>query len=182
MLLQFSATSAATARDIHHATTNRQFSEIDAAWVENDNDFRWIGDKEKLVWLSERDGWRHIYLVGEKTTQLTKGAFDVVHIEAIDEKGGWIYCLASPDNPTQRYLYRVSLKGDSIERITPAGQPGTHSYSISADAQWALHTHSSFTRPPVTTLIHLQDHTVVTTIADNVPLREEAGCTAFGTV
>src|SRR5262249_38487872 len=94
-------------------------AEKDAAWVENNNDFRWIDNKQKLVWLSERDGWQHVYLISDKETQLTKGAFDVMKIEAIDEKGGWLYFLASPDNPTQRYLYRVSLTGGAAERVTP---------------------------------------------------------------
>jgi dipeptidyl-peptidase 4 len=151
-------------------------TEKDAAWVENNNDFRWIDNGNKLVWLSERDGWQHVYLVprgGEKITQLTKGAFDVMHIEAIDEKGGWLYYLASPDNPTQRYLYRVSLKGGAAERVTPADLSGTHSYMISADAQWAVHSFSSFARPPVTTLIHLPAHKVVTTFAENSPLKKK---------
>jgi len=156
------------------------FAETDAAWVENNNDFRWIGYKEKLVWLSERDGWRHIYLIGEKPTQLTKGAFDVTHIDAIDEKGGWIYFQASPDNPTQRYLFRVSLKGGSIERITPTHQPGTHTYSISADAHWAVHTYSTFTRPPITELIHLPDHKVVKTLADNAILKKKLDTLRLG--
>ena len=115
-------------------------TEKDAAWVENNNDFRWLDKGQHLVWLSERDGWQHAYLVsrsGEKITQVTSGAFDVIRIEAIDEKGGWLYFLASPDNPIQRFLYRVSLKGGAAERVTPADLPGTHAYTISADTQWA---------------------------------------------
>ncbi len=151
-------------------------TEKDAAWVENHNDFRWIDEGKQLVWLSERDGWQHVYLVsrgGDKITQVTRGAFDVVRIEAIDEKGGWLYYLASPDNPTQRYLYRVPLKGGNVERVTPAELPGTHAYTISADAQWAVHTYSTFTRPPVTTLVHLSDHKVVKTLAENLPLKKK---------
>jgi dipeptidyl-peptidase-4 len=156
--------------------------EKDAAWVENDNDFRWIDDGKQLVWLSERDGWRHVYLVSRdgKTAQLTKGAFDVIHLEAIDEKGRWLYFIASPDNPTQRYLYRVSLKGGSAERVTPPDLPGTHVYSISADAQWAVHTYSTFTRPPVTTLIHLPDHKVVKTFAENSVLNKKLAALRLG--
>ena len=151
-------------------------TEKDAAWVENNNEFRWIDKEQKLVWLSERDGWRHVYLVsrdGTKTTQLTKGAFDVIHIEAIDEKAGWLYFQASPENPTQRYLYRISLKGGAIERITPAESSGTHTYSISSDAEWAVHSHSAFGRPPVTALIHLPDHKVVKTFSDNAALKKK---------
>lgn len=160
-----------------------QFTEKDAAWVENDNDFRWIDNGKTLVWLSERDGWRHIYLIssdGKQTTQLTKGAFDVIHIEAIDENAGWLYFLAAPENPTQRYLYRVPLKGGPIARITPADQPGTHAYAVAADGQWAVHTYSTFTRPPVTTLVRLPDHKVVKTFADNAALKKKLDALKLG--
>jgi dipeptidyl-peptidase-4 len=152
------------------------FTEKDAAWVENDNEFRWLGDGRRLVWLSERDGWRHVYLIdrdGHQVEQVTKGNFDVVQVAGIDEKGGWLYFSASPDNPTQRYLYRVPLKGGSPERLTPADQPGTHAYSLSADGQWAVQTYSRFGIPPVTRLIHLPDHKVVKTLADNAALNKK---------
>ena len=150
--------------------------EKDQAWVENENEFRWIDNAKKLVWLSERDGWQHVYLVsrdGEKVAQLTKGAFDVIHIEAIDEKRGWLYFQASPQNPTQRYLYRISLKGGEPERVTPPDQSGTHSYSISPDAKWAVHSYSTFAQPPTTTLISLPDHKVVKTFSDNASLKKK---------
>ncbi|HZZ78802.1 MAG TPA: DPP IV N-terminal domain-containing protein, partial [Gemmataceae bacterium] len=149
--------------------------EKDRAWVENNNDFRWIDKDKKLVWLSERDGWQHVYLVAldGQTTQLTKGAFDVIHIEAIDEKAGWLYFQASPENPTQRYLYRVSLKGGTAERVTPADQAGTHTYSISPDCQWALHSHSRFGQPPTVDMLHLPDHKVINTFTDSGPLKKK---------
>ncbi len=156
-------------------------TEKDTAWLENNNDFHWIDNKQTLVWLSERDGWQHVYLISDKETQLTKGEFDVIQIEAIDEKGGWLYFLASPDNATQRYLYRISLQGGAAERITPPDLPGTHSYSISPDAQWAIHTYSTFIRPPVTTLIHLVDHKVVKRFADNEALKKKLDALQLGT-
>jgi dipeptidyl-peptidase-4 len=158
-------------------------TEKDDAWVENDNDFRWIDKGKQLVWLSERDGWRHVYLVardGKTTTQLTKGAFDVIHIEAIDEKEGFLYYIASPDNPTQHYLYRISLKGGEAERVTPADVPGTHTYNISPDAQWAVHTYSRFAKPPVTSLVHLPDHKIVKTFADNAALKKKLDTLRLG--
>jgi dipeptidyl-peptidase-4 len=155
-------------------------AEKDAAWVDNINDFRWIDNGHQLVWLSERDGWRHVYLIGDKATQLTKGAFDVMDIEAVDEQGGWLYYLASPNNPTQRYLYRAPLKGGASERVTPADLPGTHAYNISPDGQWAVHTYSTFTRPPVTALIRLPDHRVVKTFADNAALKKKLDALRLG--
>ncbi len=148
-------------------------TETDKAWVENDNDFRWVNGGEQFVWLSERDGWRHAYLIsrdGKQCKAITKGKFDVIHIEAIDEKGGWLYYAASPTNATQRSLYRVPLKGGEPERLTPASVPGTHTYSISPDAQWAVHSYSTFSAPPVSSLIHLPDHTIVKVLKDNAAL------------
>ena len=104
----------------------------------------------------------------------------MIRIDAIDEKNGIVYFDASPDNPTQSYLYRASLKGGDIQRVTPEDQPGTHSYSISADAQWAIDTHSSFGKPPVTTLVHLPDHKVVKTLAENVYLRKKLEALKLG--
>lgn len=161
------------------------FTESDAAWVENNNDFHWLGNKQELLWLSNRDGWRHAYRIGNgnKVTQLTKGAFDILQIEAVDEKNGWLYVLASPDNPTQRYLYRVPLKGNSsgaLERVTPGELAGYHSYSLSADAQWAVHTESTFTRPPVTTLVHLPDHKIAKTFAENAALKKKVAALRLG--
>jgi len=127
--------------------------------------------------LSERDGWRHLYLVsgfGKKTTLLTPGEFDVISVQRVDEDGGWVYFIASPDNATQRYLYRVALDGGGkVERVTPASQAGTHSYQISEDAKWAFHTYSSFGVPPVKELVRLPGHESVRVLVENAELREK---------
>jgi dipeptidyl-peptidase-4 len=157
--------------------------EKDNAWVENNNEFRWIDGGKQLVWLSERDGWRHIFLAprnGDKLAPVTSGKFDVISIEAIDEKNGHVYFLASPDNPTQRYLYRTSLKGGNVERVTPGDSLGTHSYSISPDAKYAVHSFSTFTQPAVTSIIHLPDHKVVKMLGENAALKKKLAALRLG--
>ena len=62
-----------------------------------------------FLWLSERDGWRHAYLAGadgQGLSRVTEGDLDVIQVEAVDAVRGWLYYAASPDDPTQRYLYR----------------------------------------------------------------------------
>ncbi|HWI59647.1 MAG TPA: prolyl oligopeptidase family serine peptidase, partial [Bacillota bacterium] len=160
--------------DAQTGQTRPILTETDPAWVENDNATRFLAKGKQLLWLSERDGWRHLYRVsrdGREASCLTKGKYDVTAIEGIDEELGWLYFTASPDNPTQRYLYRLPLKGGKAERLTPASQPGTHAYNLSPDARWAIHTCSSFTNPPVTDLIRLPDHTTVRVLEDNQKLR-----------
>ncbi len=155
---------------------NNILIETDKAWVENDNEFLWINKNQNFIWLSERDGWCHAYMIsrsGDKITQITKGDFDVIHIEAVDEKNGWLYYLASPDNPTQRYLYRVSLKGGNPELVSPGGMKGTHGYSLSPDATHAVHRFSNFNTPPSAHLIHLADHKVVKTYTENAAFKKK---------
>jgi len=151
-------------------------TENDAAWVENENPVQWLNGGKDFLWLSERDGWRHAYVAGTdgpRFTRVTPGDFDVIDSEAVDTAGGWFYYAASPTNPTQRYLYRSRLAGGAPERLSPAAQPGWHTYNISPDAQWAVHTYSNFNTPPVVALVHLPDHRVVRVLRDNAKLREK---------
>lgn len=152
--------------------------EKDDAWLDVVDDWLWLQGDNHFTWVSERDGWNHIYKVaraGDKVALLTPGNYDVISIETIDEKTGWIYFIASPDNPTQRYLYRVRLRGGKSERLTPKDQPGVHSYQISPDTKWAFHTYSNFDTPPVISLVSLPDHKVARTLANNDALREKVG-------
>ena len=148
-------------------------TEADAAWVENVNRPWWTSDEKEFVWLSERDGWQHAYLVTRANGdifRLTKGEFDVGEIAALDRTNRWLYYLASPSNATQHYLYRVPLGGGKPRRVTPEGQPGTHTYDISPSAEWAMHTYSSLGRPPVSDLVSLPDHKRVRLLEDNAEL------------
>ena len=157
-------------------------TEIDEAWLDVVEDWVWTEDGGSLTWVSERDGWRHVYLVsrdGKKVDLITPGEFDVINILNIDTKNGWLYYIASPDNPTQRYLYRSPLKGGNPERLTPEGQGGYHSYNIAPGAKWAFHTYSSFIVPPVTELIRLPNHKPVRTLVDNAKLKENVAGSNF---
>lgn len=152
------------------------FAEQDAAWLENENPWRWLDGGNSLLWLSERSGWRHAYRVssdGSKVEPITKGEFDVMSIEAVDEAGGWLYYAASPKNATQKYLFRVKLDGSVTEKVSSDKQAGCHEYDLSPDKKWAVHTFSTFTTPPVVELVRLSDNTTVRTLSDNAKLREK---------
>ncbi len=151
-------------------------TETDAAWLENENPVRWLKHGADFLWLSERSGWRQAYRAstdGKVFVAITEGQFDVLTVEGIDEPRETLYFAASPDNPTQRFLYRVPFSGGRPERLSPATQPGWHTYDVSPDAQWAIHRYSTFTTPPVVELIRLSDHSVVRVLTDNARLREK---------
>jgi len=155
--------------------TRALLTERDNAWLDVVDAIEWLPGNTRFLWPSERDGWRHVYTVGRDGSRpqlITPGSFDVIDIAAVDKAGGWLYYIASPDNATQRYLYRIRLGGGGRpERVTPAGASGTHSYVVSPDARWAIHTVSRFDSPPTTDLVRLPTHQVVRTLVDNAALR-----------
>ena len=154
-------------------TTRTILTETDPAWLENENPFRWLKNGEQFLWISERDGWRRPYLAEtekESVRRITQEQFDMIGLEAVDEASGAIYYAASPDNATQRYLYRATLDGEKGERLTPDNQPGWHTYNISPDGKFAFHTYSAFSHRPIVNLITLPEHKVVRMLASNPKL------------
>jgi dipeptidyl-peptidase-4 len=158
--------------------------ERDSAWVDVVNDVRWLDRDTRFTWMSERDGWRRMYGVsrdGRTVRALSADSMDVTHpafafgaqaVLGTDATGEYVYHYASPQNPTQLYLYRTSLKRPGVTtRVTPADEPGTHSYLISPNGHYAVHTWSSFGTPPTTELITLPDHKSVRVLQDNAPLK-----------
>jgi dipeptidyl-peptidase-4 len=91
----------------------------------------------------------------------------------VDVPNGWLYFSASPENATQKYLFRARLEGaGKAERLSPADQPGTHNYDISPRGDLVVHTYSSFNKVPVTDVVRLPQHTTVRTLIDNKELQE----------
>lgn len=142
-------------------------TETDKAWIDAKPEavgWDWIGQGKSFLWLSEKDGWRHIYNISRNGQEklLTKGDFDVISIERIDEKNNLIYFMASPDNATQEYLYKIALNGSGkAERVTPNDEPGTHNYDISPNGKIALHYFSSSSTYPTSDLVSLPDHQII---------------------
>ena len=165
----------------------RAFRDTSSTWVDVVDEVRWIDKGRAFLWISERDGWRHVYRVprsaaGASTgtngaapaaaTLLTRFDADITDVVGVDEPGGWLYVIASPDNPTQRYLYRARLDGTGApERVTPADQPGTHTYEMPPGARLAFHTWSQFDRPPSMDVVALPDHRSLRPLTDASALR-----------
>ena len=159
--------------DISDASPKNIYTETDKAWIDiksrwNDDDPRgweWVNNGAAFLWVSEKDGWRHIYHVssnGKKETLLTKGSYDIETISAIDEKNNYVYFIASPENAIQRYLYRIKMDGKGkLELVSPANLKGTHGYEISPGASLALHTFTNRNTPLVSEWIKLPEHTAL---------------------
>src|SRR5262247_66188 len=162
---------------VHPILTEKDDAWVDIAWGSID----W--DKHGLA----RGGWRHVYSVsrdGKDVKCITPGNYDLISVEEViesrgDVTGGWLYFSASPENATQKYLYRVRLNGgDKPQRLTPPDQAGTHNYDISGAL--AIHTYSAYNKVPVTDVVRFPHesatkhpyHIVERTIFDNKELQE----------
>ena len=147
------------------------FTDKDDAWLDIHDNIMWLEDEHYFTWTSEKDGWLHLYKVsrdGKKFSTITKGNIDVVKINCIDPKGGYVYYIASPENYTQRYLYRSKIDGSTApERVSPQEQSGQHAYQISADAKYAIHTFQNSKTPNQITLINLQNHNPIRVLENN---------------
>jgi dipeptidyl-peptidase-4 len=154
------------------------FQDHDPAWVDVMPQIAWLHNGADFLWLSERDGWRHAYLVsrdGKRVQLITRGNFDVIGLDSPDEKSGWLYFNASPDNATQRYLYRSRLDGSGTpERVTPSISLGTHYYDFSPDSHWAFHQYSRADLTPVTDLVEFPSYRSARVLEDNSALRANA--------
>lgn len=151
--------------------TQTFWAEHNNAWVDLNADdprgWNWIKKGREFLWISEKDGWRHIYKIssdGKKETLLTAGNYDIDDIKCIDEANNYVYFTASPSNATQLYLYRVHIdkptlvskilngenaSNDGPEPVTGNKREGTHNYQVSPNGKLAYHTFSSHTTPSV---------------------------------
>jgi len=154
---------------------NNILTETDSAFLDIHDNIRWLDGEKYFTWTSERDGWMHLYRVsrdGKEIKPITKGDFDVVNINCIDPAGGFVYYIASPDSFLERYLYRSRLDGTGrAERVTPPNTPGHHSYQMSADAKWAIHTYNNSTTPNRISLVYVPDHKDTKLMEDNRELK-----------
>jgi len=122
-------------------------------------EFVWINNRKEFLWISEKDGWAHLYRIAKDGTQetlITHGDFDVIDFVSVDEKRNQIYFLASPNNATQKYLFKTRLDGKGkLEMVSPVDQQGTHDYSISPNGNFAFHAFSNTYTRPVNELVNL---------------------------
>jgi len=180
--------------DVNTGSTTNFYTEDDKAWIDiksrwNNDDpmgWDWLHNGKDFLWVSEKDGWRHIFLVsrdGKKETLITKGNYDIENIKCIDDKNNYVYFMASPNNATQLYLYRVKMDGKGkLELLSPADMVGTHDYNISPGAKYAMHSFSNYKTFPAREWISLPDHKPLDankSIAKNMKVNENSNIEYF---
>ncbi|SFG76359.1 S9 family peptidase [Pedobacter insulae] len=140
--------------NINSGNITEILKENSQAWIDPNDGWTWLNGNKEFIWESEKDGWRHLYRIskdGKKQTLINNGQYDIMDVNLIDEKNNLVYFSASPNNATQKYLYKTRLDGKGkLEMVTPSVLPGTHSYTISPNGLFARHSYNSSIVSPVT--------------------------------
>lgn len=183
-----------------NGTTKLIHEESDDAWVDlfqlgntyaidYTNSFSFLKDNKAILWASEKDGWRHLYQVsleGKPEILITKGEYDVIDLKHINVDEGYVYYLASPDNATQRYLYKTKLNGKGKHKLlSPKSLKGTHDYSFSSNGSYAQHTFSNHYTKRAKEFIQVSNHKALTeeeSIVKNLKKLEQKPTVEFFTV
>jgi len=123
----------------------------------------WLGDTDEIIYVSERDGRRHLYLVdaeaGKIKCRITKGKYVVRAVDQIDQQQRQIWFRASGKNPDQdpyfMHYYRVNFDGSGLVALTEGN--GYHSVQYSPDRKYLIDTYSRLDMAPVHELRRASD-------------------------
>ncbi len=129
-----------------------------------------LDDGRRMLWLSERDGWRHLWLLdcgeGGRARCLTPGEWVVRQVDRVDEASGTVYFYASGlhegEDPYNLHYCRVGLDGKGLEDLTP--EAANHVLSFSADRSRMVDVYSRPDLPPVSVLRDGQTGRIVDTL------------------
>ncbi|MGH7223670.1 MAG: DPP IV N-terminal domain-containing protein, partial [Gemmataceae bacterium] len=123
----------------------------------------YLDSTHEIIWMSERDGWTHLYLyaaaTGQVKNQITKGAWVVRGVERVDDKARQIWFRAGGIHPGQDPYYihycRINFDGSGLVCLTDGD--GTHGIEYSPNRHFLIDTYSRVDMAPVTELRRVAD-------------------------
>jgi len=130
-----------------------------------------LASGREIVWLSERDGWHHLYLIdgstGKVKDQITRGAWVVRGVQKVDEGARQIWFSASGMYPGKDpyfvHNYRINFDGSGLQALTEAD--ANHDVAFSSDMQYFVDTYSRVDLPTVSELRRSRDRSLVMEVA-----------------
>ncbi|QDU87631.1 Prolyl tripeptidyl peptidase precursor [Pirellulimonas nuda] len=127
----------------------------------------YLDDTNEILWMSERDGWNHLYLIdagtGEVKNQVTRGPYAVRGVDWVDpeRRQVWLHAggVYAHQDPYYVHYCRVDFDGKNLTRLTEGD--GTHAVKFSPDRRWLIDTYSRVDMAPVTELRSAEDGSLV---------------------
>jgi dipeptidyl-peptidase 4 len=147
------------------------YTETAKTYIDIHDNLTFLADNNTYLWMSEKDGFNHIYLntLDGKETQVTKGNWDVIEIQGMDEENGLIYYLSAENGATQQELYVVSLDGSNKKKLS--ARKGNNSTSFSKGMKYFVNYHSDANTPSFISL-HEANGKQIKVLEDNQALRD----------
>jgi len=105
-------------------------------------------DREEFLWVSDRDGWSHIYRYdydGELLNMVTEGEWEVTNVFAVDSGNNRIFYESTETTPLERHLYSVKFNGKNKQKITE--EPGRHSITMGPNGKYYIDRYSNVDTP-----------------------------------
>ncbi|MDQ6830239.1 MAG: S9 family peptidase, partial [Gemmatimonadota bacterium] len=143
--------------DLKTGTRRRIASDSAPTFVDvNGGDWEIANGGEDIFWISERDGWGHLYRYAKDGTlknQVERGPYKVARIVRVDSAREYVYFTAwgkAPGVPNYAHLYRVGFDGGGTTLLTP--EPGNHTIRVVPHAPYFIDTYSQIGVPPITVL------------------------------
>lgn len=158
---------------------NTILTEKDPTWIDIRTGLIDFLDSGKFLWLSESDGWRHIYLHsidGDTPRQLTHGDWEVTAVYGLDNEKRMLYFQATEKSPLERHIYRVGLDGSGFARLTE--DEGTHHINMEPSGQYYIRYYSNSTSPTRIDLFKIDESKVLTLDDGRIEALEKYNLTA----
>ncbi|TYP91965.1 dipeptidyl-peptidase-4 [Fodinibius salinus] len=141
--------------DINTGTSRLVMEEKSDAWIDVFDFFAGINhlfffpkDSEEFFWISDRDGYSHIYRYGydgQLKNQVTDGNWEVTYVHTVDYRNNRIYYNSTETSPLERHLYSINFNGDNKMKHTTA--QGTHDISMGSNGKYFINRYSNTTTP-----------------------------------
>ena len=134
----------------------------------------YLDNDQHFVWMSERDGYRHLYLYendGAFVRQLTQGSWNVTNFHGIALDRDAIFFTATAASPLERHLYRVSFRDSDAAPVRITERAGSHNIDMSSDLRYYIDRFTNV-QTPLAAALHKADGTLVKVLEDNAALRE----------
>ncbi|MBP9882956.1 MAG: DPP IV N-terminal domain-containing protein, partial [Chitinophagales bacterium] len=159
--------------DVTSGKTKLMYKEVNDRYLEINNHLTFINANKNFIWMSERDGYNHLYIgnVSDgKLTQVTRGTWDVTDFYGMDEKSKQLFYQSVEVSPMERYVYAVSFDGKKKRRLSPA--PGWNEASFNNTFTYMMIKHSS-ANMPADFVLYGKKGEVVRQLEDNNKLKEK---------
>ncbi|MBK6482787.1 MAG: S9 family peptidase [Chitinophagaceae bacterium] len=159
--------------DVTSGKTKLMYKEVNDRYLEINNHLTFFNANNNFIWMSERDGYNHLYIgnVSDgKLTQVTRGTWDVTDFYGMDEKSKQLFYQSAEVSPMERYVYAVSFDGKKKRRLSPA--PGWNEASFNNTFTYMMIKHSS-ANMPADFVLYGKKGEVVRQLEDNNKLKEK---------